>query len=230
MKTLVIPDIHNKIDIAQQYINHYPADEVVFLGDYFDDFNDTPDIIRNVAYWVKENIHNPNYKFLLGNHEFNYMYGGRIDICSGFDRSKNGVINKILDARDWNEMLVYYETQGFYLTHAGITRNVFGNPVNGWNKEVFEKNCKYAREILFARQLSFVFQVGMMRGGYHPYGGLTWCHFPDEFTPIPEIKQIFGHSPGYEVRRYENTDNWCIDTHLNDAVIIEENKVKFIQI
>ena len=42
MTTLVIPDLHHRVAAAEEWIARYPADRVVFLGDYFDDFDDTP--------------------------------------------------------------------------------------------------------------------------------------------------------------------------------------------
>ncbi len=50
MRTIVIPDIHNKIDIAQKLIDkHSYVDKRVFLGDIYDDFGDNENIIADVA-------------------------------------------------------------------------------------------------------------------------------------------------------------------------------------
>ena len=49
MKTLVVGDIHNRIDIADRIIEHsatvHQHNNIVFLGDYFDAFDDTTEEI-----------------------------------------------------------------------------------------------------------------------------------------------------------------------------------------
>ena len=75
MKTLIIPDIHTKWEKAQKAIEKYPADEVICLGDYFDDFDDTPEMAMDTATWLKDFISRKNTVALVGNHEFNYLYG-----------------------------------------------------------------------------------------------------------------------------------------------------------
>ena len=50
MKTLVVPDIHNKIDVVQKILDKESSvDEVIFLGDWFDDFNDNVNDVVEVA-------------------------------------------------------------------------------------------------------------------------------------------------------------------------------------
>ena len=44
MKTLIIPDIHTRFDVAESFIDKERPDNVVFLGDYFDTFDDTLEI------------------------------------------------------------------------------------------------------------------------------------------------------------------------------------------
>ena len=43
-RTLVIPDVHNRIDRADWFLRELESivDRVVFLGDYFDDWGDGP--------------------------------------------------------------------------------------------------------------------------------------------------------------------------------------------
>jgi hypothetical protein len=44
-------------------------------------------------------------------------------------------------------------------------------------------------------------------------GGLVWCDFR-EFTPIPGLNQIFGHTPGNlgTTKRGQASINICLDT------------------
>ena len=40
-KTIIIPDIHNDYFTAEKIIKKENPDKIIFLGDYFDDFDDT---------------------------------------------------------------------------------------------------------------------------------------------------------------------------------------------
>jgi hypothetical protein len=54
--------------------------------------------------------------------------------------------------------------------------------------------------------------VGHARGGVS-YGGPVWCDFNKEFKPIEGVRQIFGHTPGRNIRvRYHHMiEDYCVD-------------------
>ena len=56
MKTVIIPDIHTKFFEAENIIDFEQPDKIVFLGDYFDGFNDSLEKTQQVALWLKESI------------------------------------------------------------------------------------------------------------------------------------------------------------------------------
>lgn len=41
MRTVIISDLHNRVDWIESTLSILDFDKVVFLGDYFDDFDDT---------------------------------------------------------------------------------------------------------------------------------------------------------------------------------------------
>jgi len=49
MRTLIVPDMHNRVDKVVRLITEIPHDRIVFLGDYFDDFHDTEHIAEKAA-------------------------------------------------------------------------------------------------------------------------------------------------------------------------------------
>lgn len=231
MKTLIIPDIHCKWQEANYIIKKYKdVDEVVCLGDYFDDFDDSPGLNKRTAKWLIDFISKKNHIALLGNHEFNYLYGKKIDICSGYSSSKNEIINRIMQEKHWKKLLPFYKTQGWYLTHAGITAPLIVHPIKGWNEDYFNGIIQEDMNKISSGGVGTLFRCGQMRGGYFAYGGITWCHFPEEFEPIEDIKQIFGHTPGDIPKQYKKTDNWCLDTNLNHIGIIENNKLRVLEV
>ena len=212
---------------AQRIIDEVSHDEVVCLGDYFDDFDDSKKSNKQTAEWLVDFLSKDNHIGLLGNHDISYLYGKKIDYCTGFTSAKNWVINKILKREDWDKLRLYYKVDDIYLTHAGITESLFCHPMHGWKEDYFESKMKEARDELKIGRVNFLLQAGLCRGGMNKYGGVTWCHYPDEFEPIEGIRQIFGHSADYTPRN-AGRDNWCIDTGLGHVAIIEDGNISVV--
>lgn len=232
MKTLIFSDIHLKHKRVQTVIDRYEkesVDEIICLGDYFDDFHDTPERNAETALWLKDFLARPKCLGILGNHELNYMYDKRIYVCSGFTQDKSDAINTVFDTSDWDKLKVIHETQGYVLTHAGISREVGDHPVKGWDYETFKSKCEKALDRLKIGNVGPLFRAGQARGGFEPVGGINWCDFNYEFTPIPGVKQIFGHTPGNEVR-WSHLGDCALDTHLKHFAVIEDGELKIEKI
>jgi len=121
---LVIPDLHNKIETAEKILKarEHSVDYTVLLGDYFDDFYDTPDIAANTAAWLKDSLQNPKRIHLIGNHDINYREPfSPVQKCAGFTEAKKNRINTILTPADWAKLKwFHYEPVGNWLfSHAG---------------------------------------------------------------------------------------------------------------
>lgn len=233
MKTLVIPDIHLKWkkagDVVLQF--EHEVDEIVLTGDYFDDFKDTPVQNREMALWLIDFCKQDNHIALLGNHEFNYLNNKRLIYCSGYSEEKRKAINEVMKKKHWDKLRPIYESQGWYFTHAGINPYIALHPVTGWDGPSFiEKVEKELKELKTTGDPGTMFRVGMARGGRHRTGGITWCDFRYEFSPIPEIKQVFGHTPDSKPRQTLHGDNWCIDTHLNHVALIDDGTLRIIDL
>ena len=83
MKTLVVPDIHNKIDVVQKILDKESSvDEVIFLGDWFDDFNDNVNDVVEVAKFLNSIYTEENFKFVWGNHDLYYPPFRNFHLCS----------------------------------------------------------------------------------------------------------------------------------------------------
>ena len=85
---LIIPDIHLKWERVNRVINHVGADEIIFLGDYFDDFNDTPEQVDEMVSWLEHSAKQPNRIHLFGNHDMHYAFSDAGFQCSGFEQWK----------------------------------------------------------------------------------------------------------------------------------------------
>lgn len=214
MKTIIIPDIHNNVLIANTILDRYPNDPVVFLGDYFDDFHDTKWMAQEVAAWVKPQLNDQRKTWLFGNHDLPYAYPQVNGLmCSGFSWDKCGAINQVLDENDWKMFKFSHFVEGWVLTHAGIS-----------SKLTLPEDEEITRS-LRRGDLHPILNAGKGRGGWARCGGITWCDFNREFKPNPLYpKQIFGHTQGHEPRSVG--DNWCIDTKLRHYGIIEDGEFR----
>src|SRR3990167_9857683 len=115
MKTVIIPDIHTKFFEAENIIDFEQPDKIVFLGDYFDAFDDSLEKTQQVTLWLKESMEKENRVHLLGNHDLSYM--GNPDFrCSGFSEGKLYVIKKV-DV-DLTKLKLFYYVDGWLCTHA----------------------------------------------------------------------------------------------------------------
>jgi len=59
--------------------------------------------------------------------------------------------------------------------------------------------------------------IGRARGGRDPIGGPLWCDWDAEFTPIPGLLQIVGHTHNkHGLIVWKNDDAVCVDTLGHD--------------
>jgi len=94
MKIMIIPDIHTKFGIAETIIERENPDNVVFLGDYFDSFDDSLEVTEQTALWLKDSLEKKNRIHLLGNHDLSYLYPDTHP-CSGYSVGKLWTIKKV---------------------------------------------------------------------------------------------------------------------------------------
>ncbi len=215
-KILIIPDIHNKWFEAEEIISKEKPDKVVFLGDYFDDFNDTLEDAEQTAEWLKKSLTNPDRIHLLGNHDLSYLNTDYV--CSGFSEGKLFAIkNTKIDLTK----LQYYCWVGDWLcTHAGLSGEFFKayNYKNLHIDKFLDKMIKHNKNRLY--------DCSSFRGGRDAHSGILWCDY-DEFVDLPNVKQIFGHTQG-TLRQTEN--HICLDTALHNYAIYEDEKLKVCKV
>lgn len=234
MKYLIISDIHLRWRIANSIIkkerNKY--DKILFLGDYFDNFGALPRDYIDISKWLKDNLYNENYIFLLGNHDaaylsyYNCILGERHYYrCSGFSEQWFDIIHKHLTIDDWKNMKLHYFIKDNVLcSHAGLSYNLYNNKdINLKEYIESESECGFNRILQNFAPIEII-QVGKSRGGLKPCGGITWCDYNDDFVPVPKLNQIFGHTPIDEPQLiYEdNIFNLALDTHNNHYALYDD--------
>lgn len=237
MKNLVFGDIHNKTGIVDRVVEYEKPEQIVCLGDYFDDFGDSVVDAERSAVWLRNKIE-AGWIMLLGNHDAAYMasaFRKYIDVrpfmCSGYSRNKSDAINKIMRRKHWLDMKLWTTLGKYVLTHAGFNHR-FIHPLHGLSEEWLRSmHGRVMRETFVENSpWNILTYCAPGRGGRDPYSGILWQDWA-EFKPTPGVSQIFGHTPGPEPRYIseESSFNVCIDTHLKHYIVYEAGKPLIIK-
>ena len=142
MKTIVIPDVHQRTEFVKKALEEKNYDEVVFLGDWFDSFFDPPkvtgfeDTCEYLKHLVLEHPNKDKFVFLIGNHDLGYIYENkdfsvhRISktlkyFCSGFTASKAKKFRHaffdhgLKDDFFFKHFKIAHQTQGVHIVTRG---------------------------------------------------------------------------------------------------------------
>jgi len=247
MRTIIISDIHNRIYWIEEALSSpllQPYDRVVFLGDYFDDYGDTPDDAYMSAKWLKQSLKMPNRVHLYGTHDLWYRFPSNPYIgASGNTEEKYYAIQRVLTPEDWNLLKLYHYEQNYLMTHAGVhsyliseyvfrNRNIFSRYIADNNlqlgtQNIIDKIVKPATEEALDRvSKGFIdpwLSAGFSRGGLQPVGGIIWLDWNEEFEPVPGLNQIIGHTEHKypQEKITENSNNYDLDTRSHHMGILE---------
>lgn len=207
MKYLIIPDVHNRCEIVEKIIKSVKPDKTIFLGDYFDDFYDNVDIIRDVANWFRHSVNQKNRMHLCGNHDLHYWFKDNDSVrCSGYDLHKSIAINDIVTKNDWEKLKFFHILDNkWLLSHAGAhpswlqidEYNTDGTGVYslGSIKKQLKNDSVHAIKKFYSNAGHWFSAAGFSRSYSQLYGGLTWCDWRQEFLPIRGVHQLVGHTP-----------------------------------
>ncbi|MCB1116272.1 MAG: metallophosphoesterase [Chlamydiia bacterium] len=201
MKTLVIADLHNKVHWVEECIEAESPDLVVFLGDYFDSFDETEEAVVATAKWLKESASRPGRVHLMGNHDMPYRFPSNMNLfCPGFTYEKWELICEVFGEEDvWKEFKAFHFIGGYLLSHAGVHLNLL-HPILGFDLKQLKKDEEEAFLRCTAGESIPFFGCGRSRGGNYRIGGITWQDFDRDFVPIKGVNQIVGHTPHPQVR------------------------------
>jgi predicted phosphodiesterase len=198
MKTIVIGDIHNYVDNIEGLLASIPHDQVIFLGDYFDNFGDSPFVAQKTAAWLLQSLQHENRIHLMGNHDMPYRYVGNIYMdCPGFTNKKSKVINATMSLveNSWSKLkFAHFDHENSVIfSHAGLTEKLFPcHPINGPNLKEMEEAIINAGKEMDKNSQSM--QPLFCENIDPTYCGITWIR-PNYFKMIPGITQVVGHTP-----------------------------------
>jgi len=247
MKTLVIPDVHQKVEWVCSILEREKYDEVVFLGDWVDTLESPPAVFnfRETCAFLRDlstsHSEKDKFVFLIGNHDLQYMHlnckpstssvvAERAYYCSGFTKNKAREWRKVFydeGLRDdffWRTFRVSHLSQGYVFSHAGISEKhlSYGETVESFvNKSCQEAWYNY-RQLTHPKNYILT-DVGECRGGDSSIGGVLWLDWRHEFQPSPQIgRQILGHTtlPEPQIMGvHPDCESWNLDTGKHYAMI-----------
>ena len=250
MKTLVIPDVHQRINNVKWVLeNEKDYNEVVFLGDWFDSFFDPPKVAgfeetcEYLKHLILEHPNKDKFVFLLGNHDLSYIHENkdyslhRISktlkyYCSGFTASKakkfrHAFFDHGLKDEFFTEHFdIVHRTQGFTLSHAGLSDKhiPYGLTPDDVIDKIVPVVWKNFRD--FTRPHNYLISgAGYCRGGDCNVGGILWQDWNQEFLASEAIgKQIVGHTTTREpdcLAMNKPYESWNIDTEKDYGIILD---------
>lgn len=208
MNIIVIPDVHTNFEKVERIIKKYRKDnKFVFVGDYFDQYNDTPEENYFTAKWLKDTLDDPNRVYLFGNHDLPYIPWAKF-ICSGFTLKKKEVINEVLTIDDWNKLKFFHFENRMYFSHAGLTEQWFVNPIN--NKLTIDYIQKQINDSVEKLKMGYlvnaIWASDKFRGGNDKKGGILWNDWRNADL-IENVRQVFGHTPLQRISSISDNTN-----------------------
>lgn len=236
-KVIVIGDVHQHHQRAEELISSWEG-PVIFLGDYFDQFSDTPDDAIATARWLKDSLCNPKRIHLTGNHDIHYMLPIESNMyCSGYTPEKHKAISSVLTNEDWRKLNFFHAENNCWFSHAGITYHWFSHPVLGLTEDtvkgIVAQGIEDIRNRIYnGNGLRAINAADHYRGGWFRKGGLLWNDWRNSDF-IPGITQVVGHTPRDKVKcaKRKGGININVDTHLKQAIILntEDSSFEIIQ-
>jgi hypothetical protein len=233
---IVIGDLHGNISIVRDIFENLweQTDQFIFVGDYFDSFNWSPQTQIDLVNFLIE--YQKNYPeriiLLMGNHELSYLHPKMR--CSGHSFYVENYIENYVDLKRYllDNLKIYHVFNDWLITHAGVSQRWI--PIDDQNKE---QNLTRITELL-TQENNRIYEIGSSRGGWMPSGGPFWCDFWGEFKTIPGIKQIFGHTSWRpEHLHLENTgilsindENYLIDCLQHKREVLRINSDSSVDI
>lgn len=231
--TLIVPDVHLRLENLKAILNQWGGrGRVIFLGDFFDDFGDTATQNAEMASFLKKEVlGKKSHTVIMGNHDFHYHPRCPDELkCSGFTEEKKTAIGEVLSLEDFSNFQWATHEKGFLLTHAGLHprllspfAEVRADKISQWINDT----CRKALDL--GDIYEPLLRAGYMRYGAQPVGGVIWMDVR-EYEHIPQLRQIFGHTPLRVHSKVGPVDecSFCIDTNLDCVGLVGsgDNDVK----
>lgn len=236
MKTVIVGDLHGKYDTAEKVLAMKNCQKV-FVGDYLDSFlRNIDDQVRTFRL-VTDAALAGECIALAGNHELSYFVPGCR--CSGWNFNTDSHLVGIQDTF-WKALRPYVWVEDFLVTHAGLNWHYLLQDKTMVEKGITGNVDVFLREVAIAwkdKNINQFTKAGRARGGAAFWGGIFWNDFFKEFTPVPNLKQVFGHTGwrprGQDAGIHRVQDNYlidCLEYGPQQVLTIENGKVEILEL
>jgi hypothetical protein len=228
MNLLIIGDVHLHYEKAERICRKFKDHKIIFVGDYFDQFDDSPEENEWCAEWLKESLNKPNRIHLIGNHD--EQYDPRVNVfCSGYSVYKKDKINKVLTIKDWDALKYFHFERNWWISHAGICKNWFMSPIETTiTQDSVKKVIDHAIILQRSNQPdNAIWAADYLRGGNNKYGSILWADWRT-LQHIPNINQIVGHTPRHDIELKEDTKLNSIHINVDCSAITKLSQVLVI--
>ena len=132
MKTVILGDTHGR-DCWKQIVASESPNRVIFIGDYFDSFDNTAveqmHTFQEIIDWKQSG--QSEVIMLIGNHDYHYMRGVT-QYYSGYQSGARPAIEQLL-YENKNHMQMAYGMNGFIFSHAGVSSDWL--KIHGYDNE-----------------------------------------------------------------------------------------------
>lgn len=111
----------------------------------------------------------------------------------------------------------------FLVTHAGLTNQI-------WTRYGLTlENLSFKLDKWWMDSESPAHWIGDSRGGNNPVGGIFWCDYKEDFQPVPQLNQVFGHT------RVKGIETWVttgeVGEKTNYAIdCLNSSKPEFLEL
>jgi hypothetical protein len=229
MEAIIVGDLHGNLNFYRK-VKSQTQDKIILVGDLIDSRHFTRAEQLTLLQEVLDDIEAGKTECLLGNHELSYLIPRMRG--TGYASSFDAQIMP-LKSRMWKLMKPYiFDIENSVLiTHAGLSHNLIAE-AHAMDGFIWYSNEELETflEVSWRSQSSYVYHIGTARGGPDTCGGIFWCDWNLEFSSVPGLIQIFGHTP---VKKIETQGtNWnldCVERGINETVVkLKDKQVEII--
>ena len=233
--TIIVGDLHGDISFYQQIKSKFATEKIILLGDLVDSFTFTRTEQFRLLEEVLGDISGGDVQCVKGNHEWSYLRPERMR-CSGYSSSFGAQLMPFF-SKMFSEMPNYILDieRKVLITHAGLSKRLF---LQGGTKSILDDTPITIEEVqefleVETRKIDegLVYDIGISRGGVSRVGGIFWCDWYVDFTPIEGLIQILGHTPVTEIKT--KMSNYMIDCLQKKASVVrwkEDNMIEVVDI
>lgn len=258
LPALILPDVHQKCARVEEIIASHGSDcaSVVFLGDYLDSRESSdPTDLHLALRWLAQSVRDPRRVHLLGNHDVAYFFPAEETYCSGWSEDRQRVFDEAISTQNMNAVRerlgLAVQAGPWVLSHAGFPAHFCRDATPAQLIQWAEAARAVLTSSVGRDNMHPLLGCGVVRRGRSRVGGLTWLDWDHEFTPIPGVHQIVGHTSdrlargrhlrgsgsllagtAYEAKMQSlhrdefRSVNWCLDTGLQSWAIAYPDRLE----